>query len=214
MDLDLSPVKTAGRPSKPIEGEIVRQLTSMDLAMLELDRGVKPVSIKKLRDAHHSIARLLAQGAPNKDVAAITGYSESRISILKSDPAFQELMSFYKGKVADATDEAIADASAKLAAVRNDIIEELQDRLADEPEKIATETLLDALKVTADRTGFGPASKSMNLNVNVDLADRVAAGRRRVAQLGAVVGPPGLTAPVGDGANAGLVPSLARESSK
>jgi len=185
VDLDIEPIRTTGRAAKVVQGEIVRQLNSADLALLDTERGIKAPSLKKLRDSHHAIAKCVAQGLAGTEIAQITGYSQSRISILKADPAFQELVAFYSGKVQNAFEEANIDAAAKLAAVRNDILEELQDRLNDEPEKIPTETLLDGLKVTADRSGFGPASKSTNLNVNIDLADRIAAGRRRVAQLGA-----------------------------
>jgi len=185
MDLDLEPIRTSGRAPKPLEGEIVRQLNSADLALLETERGIKAPSLKKLRDSHHAIARCIAQGLPNTEIMVITGYSASRISILKGDPSFQELVAFYKEQNNEAYTEAATDATAKLVAVRNDALDELSDRLNDEPEKIATETLLDFVKITADRTGHGPASKSTNLHLHMDLADRIAAGRRRVAQLGA-----------------------------
>lgn len=184
MDLDLE-VRTVGRPAKPLEGEIVRQLNSADLALLEIERGVKAPSLKKLRDSHHAIAKCIAQGLPNTEISLITGYSQSRISILKADPAFQELVAFYKGKVDAAYDEATTDAASKIAAVRNDAIEEIQDRLNDAPETFAPADLLDVVKVFADRSGFGPASKSTNVHLHLDVAERIAAGRRRAAQLGA-----------------------------
>lgn len=211
MDLDLE-VRTVGRPAKPLEGEIVRQLNSADLALLEIERGVKAPSLKKLRDSHHAIAKCIAQGLPNTDISVITGYSQSRISILKADPAFQELVAFYKDKVADVFDEAISNAATKIASVRNDVLEELSDRLNDEPEKIATETLLDALKVTADRSGHGPASKSTNVHLHVDLADRIAAGRRRVAQLGAPQTPQVSAAPPTIEGSAVRLPSSGKET--
>lgn len=192
MDLDVSLERASnrGRPPKRIEGEVVKALRAEDLVLLDLDRGVKAPPLKKLRDAHHSIARLLAQGRQGVEIALITGYSQSRISILKADPAFQELVLFYEQQNSAVADEAFVDAQSKLAAVNRDAIEELHDRLQDEPEKIGTDELLDIVKVTSDRTGNGPQAKNMNVNVNVDLAARIAAGRAR-AKL-AQVSPPGL----------------------
>lgn len=185
-DLDF---RIQGRAAKPVECEIVRELTGVDLALLDAPRESKPSSIKKLRDAHHNIARLLAQGLGTTEVAEHTGYSISRVSILQADPAFIELVAFYRKHVAEVAEEVLTDATVKMTTVRNEIIEELHDRLSEAPETIPTDTLLDALKVTADRTGMGPMSKSLNAHVHVDLADRIAAGRRRVAQLGASPAP-------------------------
>lgn len=195
MDLDVSLERASnrGRPPKRVEGEIVRALRAEDLALLDLGRGIKAPPIKKLRDAHHSIARLISQDRRGVEIALITGYSQSRISILKADPAFMELVAFYRAQVSDVADEAFVDAQAKLAAVNRDAIEELHDRLQDQPETINNDELLDIVKATSDRTGNGPQAKNMNVNVNVDLAARVAAGRARAAKLVAV-GPPGFLA--------------------
>lgn len=182
MDLDFAP-RSLGRAARPASAEIVRELGEADLAMLELDRGVKPTSIKRLRDAHHSLARCIAQGLSLAEVSAITGYSFSRISILKGDPAFSELVSFYSSNIEETKDAIFADGLTRLQAVRDEAVEILHDRLLEEPEKFANEDLLDVVKTTADRTGLGPSSKSTNVNVNIDLADRIARGRRRVDQL-------------------------------
>ena len=56
---------------------------------------------------------------------------------------------------------------------------ELQDRLELDPEKVSTDQLLDTIKLTADRTGNGP--KQTNVNVNVNLGDRMKAARERAA---------------------------------
>jgi hypothetical protein len=121
------------------------------------------------------------------EISLITGYSQSRISILKGDPSFQELTTFYRTNIEAVKDQIFADGQAKLAAVRDDLIEELHDRLLDSPETITTDQVMDGIKLTSDRTGLGPASKSTNLNVNIDIAERIAAGRQRVARLIAAV---------------------------
>lgn len=208
MDLALDLTRSSGRAAKAVSVEIVRELTSADLALLETERGIKPSSIKRLRDAHHAMARLIAQGLSGTEISIITGYSQSRISILKADPTFSDLVTFYKNNLEALRDAAFADGQVKMAAVRNDLIEELHDRVLDAPETLSTDQILDGIKVTSDRTGLGPQSKSTNVNVNVDLAARVAAGRQRVERLSA--------APGGGAENPGqrVLPALTGEAVK
>lgn len=177
MDLDLI-VRTSGRASKDLQAEVIRELNPADLALLEVERGIKPNAIKRLRDSHHAVAKSLAAGMKPAAVSAATGYSLSRISILQGDPAFQELLAHY----ASLREDAFIDVQQRLALLNVDAIEELRTRLEDEPEKIDVETLLDMVKVLSDRTGNGPASKSTNVNVNLDLSERIRRGRERVLQ--------------------------------
>jgi coproporphyrinogen III oxidase-like Fe-S oxidoreductase len=57
----------------------------------------------------------------------------------------------------------------------------LQDRLETEPETMDAETLLSVAKFGADRSGHGPQSRQTNVNINVNLADRLSAARKRVS---------------------------------
>lgn len=176
MDLDLD-IIGAGRQTKRLHAEPLRELTEADLALLATERGVQPSAIKRISDRHHSLARLLASGTSVSDACAITGYTPSRISILKGDPAFEELIAFYReGKA-----EAVQDLSDKLVEVSREAVGILQDRLELEPEAFDAGTLLDLAKFGADRTGHGPQSRTTNLNVNVNLADRLSAARKRVS---------------------------------
>lgn len=163
--------------------EVVRELNPTDLALLQLERGIKAPAIKNLRDSHHAIARCIAEGKSGVETQYITGYSASRISILKDDPAFKELVEFYKSKTEEIKDQAAIDHAAKMAALHSDILDEISDRLHESPEKIAFDELITAGKFVADRTGHGPQSKSTNLNLNLDLAARVASGRQRAQRL-------------------------------
>lgn len=201
--MDLEEVSLVGRKQQPLRAEIVRELTEADLALLATERGVKPQTVKKLRDSHHAVARCVAQGLTGAETSAITGYTESRVSVLKADPAFQELVAFYAARLDEINEAVYADSQTKIAALKSDVIDELADRLDTEPEKIATETLLDALKITADRTGDGPSTKSTNINVNLDLADRIARGRQRAQRTIAAV-PSAVALPGGADAEASL----------
>jgi hypothetical protein len=174
-----------GRPARAVSAEIVRELTTADLALLGGDRGVRSPSVKRLTDMHRSIARLVAQGEAGYAIAMTTGYSESRISILKSDPAFQELVARFREEVDEVRATSFVDTQAKLVALTNDTIEAMHDRVLDED--LPIRDLTDIAKFAADRSGFGPASKSLNANLNIDLADQLAVGRQRADELNAAI---------------------------
>jgi len=174
-----------GRPAKVVRAEIVRDLTVADLERLGEDRGVKTPTIKRLTFMHHSIARLIAEGQAGYAIAMATGYSESRISILKSDPAFQELVAQYSKEVEDLRTDFYAATQAKMTAIGIDGLEELHEAVLD-PETPVREKA-EITKMVLDRSGFGPTSKSQNLNMNLDLAEQLAAGRQRADQLSAAV---------------------------
>lgn len=176
MDLDLP---LTGRKHQPILAEVLRSLTEADVALLATERGIQPSSIKKLTDSHHALARCLAEGMKDADAAAVTGYTPSRISVLRDSPLFAELIEHYRSN----KDAAVADLHERMATLGLDLVEELRERLETEPEKIGTSLVLEALKTVADRTGHGPSSKTTNVNLNVSLADRVAEGRRRAQGL-------------------------------
>jgi hypothetical protein len=161
--------------------EVVRELTGADIALLL----AQPVSVrngtqlKRLRDSHHRIAQLIADGVPPVEVARITGYSLSRIYVLLSDPAFKELVSHYRE---DKSREYV-DFHARMAQVGLDYLMEMNHRLEEEPDKIPLNFLREVVKDLADRTGHAPISKSVNVNVHTHNAERLARARARVAAL-------------------------------
>lgn len=157
----------------------VRELDETDLALLQEERGTTAAPLKRLSERHHALARCLASGMGDGDAAITCGYVASRVSILKADPAFQELLAFYSQ---DVTSKYL-DMHGVLAGLSLDAAMELRERLESDIEadekKISVGQLMELVKVGADRTGFGP--QSSQLNVNVDLAGRLQAARERVA---------------------------------
>ena len=175
---EIRPIRTRGRPQVAIEAEMVRELSEEDLADLELERP-RIATLKQLRDSHHSVARYIAQGFSYPDISAMTGYSTSRIAVLVSDPAFKELVSFYRENTREAMkrlDERLIDATGTALSI-------LQERLEDDPEAFENSDLLTTIKTLADRAGYGP-SKTQNVNVNVGMAERIKAARQRVVNVG------------------------------
>lgn len=154
----------------------MRELDSADMVLLSQERATKPSAIKRLTERHHNLARNLASGMAVGEAATFCGYTISRVSILQNDPAFKELLEFYREDAA----RPYRDLHVRLSGLALDAAEELSNRLEEEPEKISIGQLTELTKLGADRTGHGPQS-STNLNVNIDLAGRLEAARKRVA---------------------------------
>jgi hypothetical protein len=55
----------------------------------------------------------------------------------------------------------------------------LIEQMEDAPESLDAGTKLDIAKTFADRSGFGPASKTTNVNVHIGLAERLGRARQR-----------------------------------
>lgn len=170
--------RTTGRAPKPVSGEVLRPLTAVDLEALSDEKGSKPSALKRISDRHHALARNLAGGMGAGEAAAVCGLSPSRVAILQADPMFQDLLSFYRREVG----LVYRDMHEKLAGVSSIALDELQDRLEDAPEDISIGQLLEVVKLGADRTGYGPQSSTTNLNINVGLASKLEAARKRVAE--------------------------------
>lgn len=179
LGLDLTEFVRSGRPAKVVDAQYSRDLTAADLSMPKAEvQKARPLA--KIRDAHHALARVLATGTSEAEASAITGYSPSRISILKADPQFQELLAFYRSTSV----EAVSDFRQRMLNLGMGALQELEDRLDDNPDSFSPALLKDIVKDMADRTGHAP-NKGTTVNVNVDaaLSDRIAKARARIEAL-------------------------------
>jgi hypothetical protein len=162
-----------------------------------------PVSqLKRIRDHHHQIARLVAEGRRTTDIAFEVGMSISRVSILKSDPAFQQLVEAYRANVEQIRDHVYAEAQKKQALLMHLTLDELIDRVSDIPEDFSNGDLLETHNQMADRLGYAKISKTVNatLNINTDttnLAERAAAGLQRLDKRDLEKPGPDLSLPAG-----------------
>lgn len=171
-------IQTVGRPRKRIEYEVLGELTLEDLEGLGVEKGLKSLSpVKRISDRHHALARCIASGVTDFEASVVTGYCLGRIRGLKQDPAFKELVTFYRGAVI----EKFADLHERLAGLAVDAADLLRDRMEDSPEEISTGQLTELVKMGADRTGHGPSNTTVN--VNIGLASRLEAARKRVLTL-------------------------------
>lgn len=176
MTIPLDIIRTTGRAATPVTAEVLRPLEEADLVLLGEEKGSKPPPLQRLRERHHALARNLASGMSEENAAAICGYDRSRVSILKSDPAFKELLLFYRKEV----DAQYVQLHEVLSGMAVDAAVVLRERLEDDPEAIGTKTLIEITKMAADRTGHGPSSKQ-EVQVNVNLASRLEEARKRIA---------------------------------
>lgn len=113
-----------------------------------------------------------------QNAGTILGYDPARISVLKSDPTFMELVEFYSNDI----QQKYVDKHEVLAGVMVDAALEIQERLDDDTkrEKISMRDLIKVVELGADRTGFGPTVRQ-EVNVNVNVASRLKQARQRVA---------------------------------
>lgn len=179
LNLDLAmPRVGPGRQAKEVSVEFVRELTAEDLRTPPTQVQTA-APIKALRDTHHALARLLATGMSEHEASLQTGYSPSRISILKADPTFMELLEFYRER----GEGAVSDFRERMAVVGLTALAELGERLEEKPEDFSPALLKDIVKDMADRTGHAPQKgPSQVTNINIGLSERMAAARERTAQ--------------------------------
>jgi hypothetical protein len=138
-----------GRRPAPLFYNVTRHLNEADIAELwNHQRDNTGPKIKTLRYNHHVLAKAVAAGKSGIECANLTGMAANYISILKNDPAFQELVSFY----ADEMNELYVDVHQRMATLGTSILEELTDRFEADPDKFTKRELLDMFTAMADRS--------------------------------------------------------------
>lgn len=149
MTLDLNIVDLGrGRPRKPLSAEIVRPLNQADLELAATtERNSQPPTLQRITDRHHALARLLAAGTPEGEAALILNYDNSRVSILKQSPAFQELLALYRSEV----DREFATTLDHMAGLSRDALLELRERLEERPNEFSNRELLAVVTEMTDR---------------------------------------------------------------
>jgi hypothetical protein len=168
----------AGKPAKFPAINSVRELTPTDLQNFKPGRDS---TVQKFRDSHHRLARLIALGLKTHEVAEASGYSITHISILKSDPAFQDLVATYRDQVDATYRDEVAEYYANVAANRTAAARLINDALSiAEPGDIPLRTLVAIHADAADRTGFG---KRQTVDVNIDFASQLDKAIKRVQEL-------------------------------
>ena len=146
-------------PNEALDVTYVRDITDADLMSMTAgqvpSRPAKASPLVRLSTTHHQLARLLAEGRSATDASVITGIAQCRISVLKADPAFKELMAHYSAiKV-----HVYTDVHQRLAQVAMAAVEEIQARLEEAPQDVPTRGLIEIATMALDRSGVPGASK-------------------------------------------------------
>jgi hypothetical protein len=156
-------------PREQLEIEFVKELTESEAAALRPAR-TKQQDLRVLRQSHHQLAKLLAQGRSPGDCALITGYTLGAIENLRNNGVFVELIGSYK-----VTEELIAaDLAGQEAVLKFATLAKLQRLLEAEPEDGLKEftigQLQDQLKVLQSKVaggpGFAPGGFAPSVNVS------------------------------------------------
>jgi hypothetical protein len=165
---------------EPLYAELSRALDEGDLVLIR--SGVKDAPsmaspLQRLRSRHHALAKALAEGMRPGIAAATFGYSISRVSILQSDPAFNELLAHYRAE----KDHDYARVHERLVGISVDALDEIDKRLEENPDGISMSQLTKLVELSADRTGHGPKA-SQDVNINIGFAERLREARKRLEE--------------------------------
>jgi len=138
-----------GRRPAPLLYNVTRHLAETDIAALwEARKDGSTPKLKTLRYNHHLLAKAVASGKSLIECSNLTGLTAPRISDLKNDPAFQELVSYY----AEELNEVYIDVHQRMAALGTSVLEELTERFEADPEKFTKRELMDLFTTMADRS--------------------------------------------------------------
>lgn len=167
---------------KHLEVDITRELSQIDIDSLAkpgaIPRGevIPRGEMQRIRGLHHAVARALVDGLRIVEVSAVTGYSPSRIEALQADPSFQMLMAFYQEK----KEVAYVDMHKRIAALGEDAVAEIHERVVDTPQDISTNALIEIAKLALDRSGHGPMQR---VQVSVMTPEMIAEMKAQAATL-------------------------------
>lgn len=146
-ELDLGSARggLAGINKQPLTVSVIRPLGESDLPAITNPPPVAapaPV-VKSIRASHHKLAQLIAGGSPGAEISLLTGYSQSYISTLQGDPAFEELVAYY----ATQRDTIFIDAQERLRTLGLDATEKLQEHLHDPTKIWSHRELMEVIKM-------------------------------------------------------------------
>ncbi len=181
--LQLEALALAGGTSGVSEPcEVLREIEEGDLALLRGElkehnwakqRGVSGVgSLTALRMGHQQLAQALAAGVAPEEAAWMTGRSVAGVRGLLQDPAFQELLEYYR----ENQRERDFNAFERLVTLGGTAMSVLQERLEESPERFSNNELRQLFEASMDRSAApakgagsvrGGSGASQGVSVNI-----------------------------------------------
>lgn len=174
LDLGINIDNLFAQPVPATQVQVLAPMRDSDLELL--GRGYDGQGLERITERHHALAKALASGMKQREAATLTGYAESRISILKRSPAFLDLIEMYRS----AADAEFAKLNEQYAGLTKDAMLELRTRLESDPEAFSNKMLLEMLTQIGDRAGFAPVKRVESMNVNMSLSEKLALARSRL----------------------------------
>ena len=156
----------------------VRELSDEDVERI-LAEPATPAGggrVAALKHSHHELARLIATGIDHTKASLMTGYSATYIGrLVHGDPLFGQLLDYYSVQ----REQVHIDWIQRMRALGLDTLDEIQRRVAEEPEKWTHRELmeLEALLMKgaglgAPNGGGGGPAAPVTVNVKFVQADR------------------------------------------
>lgn len=136
----LGPPRGGKKGKKAVLWEVLRPLqVPEDLPLLSHSLPQPKQTLLQIRHSHHQLAQMLSQGTKQEECSRITGYSPTYISILKTDPTFQELIAHYAG-----TRELLfVDVIERMRSLGLSTLDELQRRMEEDPDNFSNRELFE-----------------------------------------------------------------------
>ena len=177
-----SPRNPRGKPYRILS---VRPLVEADLATLR-EKSAPIARLQTLRDSHHNVARHMASGLNNAQIANITGHYLGSLSRWRADPSMLDLVAHYRSIIIEEWRDSVDE--VQRLATRNMLKAErmLGDKLDEADETGDLPTFRDLVSITSDRFdrfGYGKRSSSTNLNIDYASALEAAISRQRTKQI-------------------------------
>lgn len=172
--LDAAPAYVYASPMLTY-AHIARPLEAFEPTLPSAESESVAPAVKRLSDRHRRLARMIAEGVSEQDAGFACGYTPARISILKADRTFIQLIEFYRRQV----EENFSSTTEKLAELTNLAAEEVITRLEDKAEEFDLADLLEIVKMGADRTGHAPAGKNSQPQITFNIGARLDAAAAR-----------------------------------
>jgi hypothetical protein len=173
----MMPRLTAGSAGRVLEA---RPATVEDLA----DIGPRRAQITQIRDRHHAIARLAAQGWTARQIADALGIDVSGLRHMLKDPAMEELIVEFHTELDAGVLQAMDEQTRTITQVRGMAWHLIHDRLSDAMNGVGPELPLGFLSNiagdTSDRTGY--TRRTENVNINIDTASTLTRAIARSAK--------------------------------
>lgn len=142
-------------------GRVVRELTEEDVKRPSV--GVP--TTRRMGHGHHVIAQLMAKGTRAVEISAITGYSQSYLSVLKTDGGFRDLVEHYSNE----REALFVDVLERMKLLEITTLEEIQQRLTDDPSGWTKRELMDLAQMLGRGRGEvkgGSGGSGVNVVVN------------------------------------------------